>query len=360
MSHHSTPSSYHSLVDPVLDAATADYPVIHGFEESLHAYSNPPPEASMASLEDSLLICTACGTQFDTDNRSILMRCRICDDPRQFVPRTGQAFTSLFELKAQGHKNVRVPFEDDDRFWGITTEPKVAIGQRAILIKTPQGNILWDCITFLDDDTISWINSLGGLAAIVISHPHYYSTHLLWAEVFDCPVYLAWEDKGWLNRLDRLGKARTFIEGTEEEIEVHGEKTGVLAIKLGGHFPGSLVVLAHGRLLIADTLVTTPAGLGDWSKGPDGRKDGRPEGMNSYVFMWSIPNMIPLSPDVIENMWKILKKYEFHSTHGAFTGTDVWDGRLGSESSAKQRVLESMKIQVRNMGWAKHAFLEEV
>lgn len=67
----------------------------------------------------------------------------------------------------------------------------------------------------------------------------------------------------WLNRMDPLGKARTFIEGTEEEIEVRGEKTGVKALKLGGHFPGSLCVLAYGRLLVADTLVTIPAGLGD-------------------------------------------------------------------------------------------------
>jgi hypothetical protein len=314
----------------------------------------------MPSHADNLLICTACGTQFDTEDRRLLTRCRICDDPRQFVPRTGQAFTTLSELKAKTHRNSRVPFENDDRFWSIRTEPQVAIGQRAILIKTPQGNILWDCITYLDDDTTTWINSLGGLAAIVISHPHYYSTHLIWAEIFDCPVYLAWEDKGWLNRMDRLGKARTFIEGTEEEIEVHGEKTGVLAIKLGGHFPGSLVCLAYGRLLVADTLVTTPSGLGDWSQGPDGRKDGKPDGMISYVFMWSIPNMIPLPPREIEAMWRLLKKYEFQSTHGAFIGMEVCDGALGAKSTAKQRVLESMKIQVRNMGWTEHAFLKEV
>jgi hypothetical protein len=215
------------------------------------------------SNTDNLLICTACGTQFDISDRNVLKRCRICDDPRQFVPPTGQAFTTLAELKKAGHENKREPLDGDDRFWSIWTEPKFAIGQRAILIKSPHGNVLWDCITYLDSETIEWINSLGGLAAIVISHPHYYSTHLEWAETFDCPVYLSWEDKMWLNRMDPLGKARTFIEGREEEIEVRGEKTGVKALKLGGHFPGSLCVLAYGRLLVADTLVTIPAGLGD-------------------------------------------------------------------------------------------------
>jgi hypothetical protein len=215
----------------------------------------------MDSHADSLLICSACGTQYDIENPVLLTRCRICDDPRQFVPPTGQAFTTLAKLKEAGHHNKWKQFDGDDRFWSIWTEPKVAIGQRAILIKTPRGNVLWDCITFLDAETVDRIHGMGGLAAIVISHPHYYTTHLVWADTFDCPVYLSWDDMEWLNRLDPHGKARTFIQGTEEEIEVRGEKTGIKALKLGGHFPGSLVCLAHGRLLVADTLVTTPSGL---------------------------------------------------------------------------------------------------
>ena len=313
----------------------------------------------MVSQTESLLICTACGTQFDVENRSLLEHCRICDDPRQFVPPSGQAFTTLADLRHGGYRNKWKPFDDDDRFWSLWTEPKIAIGQRAILIRTPHGNVLWDCITYLDPETVEWINGLGGLAAIVISHPHYYTTHLEWAETFDCPVYLSWEDKEWLNRLDRLGKARTFIEGTEEEIEVRGEKTGVIVLKPGGHFPGSLVCLAFGRLLVADTLVTTPSGMGDWSKGPDGGKGGRPEGMNSFSFMWSIPNMIPLSPGEIAGMWSVLKKHEFRSTHGAFVGTEVRDGHGGSATGVKKRVLESMQIQVKRMGWPDHAFLRE-
>lgn len=141
---------------------------------------------------------------------------------------------------------------------------------------------------------------------------------------------------------------------------MRGVKSGVLAIKLGGHFPGSLVCLAHGRLLVADTLVTTPSGLGDWSKGPGGRKDGRPQGMNTFVFMWSIPNMIPLSQDEIGRMWKTLRKYEFESTHGAFEGVDVYDASGGTGDKVKKRVLDSMQIQVRSMGWSEHELLKEV
>lgn len=326
------------------------------FEEPMHGFKKEhPPPGSQVSQTDSLLICSACGTQFDVDDVAMLSSCRICDDPRQYVPATGQAFTRASEMRKRGYVNRWRQFDDDDRFWSIWTEPKFAIGQRAVLVKTPLGNILWDCLTYLDSETLERINAIGGLAAIVISHPHYYTTHLDWAEAFDCPVYLSWEDKQWLNRLDRLGKARTFIEGSEEEIEVRGEGTGVKALKLGGHFPGSLVCLAFGRLLVADTLVTTPSGRGNW----EGTKGGRPDGMNSYSFMWSIPNMIPLPPDELARMWSVLKKHDFNSTHGAFLGMDVRDGSGGSRTSVKQRVLESMQIQVRRMGWSDHALLAE-
>ncbi|EFJ14071.1 hypothetical protein SELMODRAFT_424004 [Selaginella moellendorffii] len=46
------------------------------------------------------------------------------------------------------------------------------------------GNILWDCISFLDDATVAIIKSLGGLRAIATSHPHYYSTNSRWSEAF--------------------------------------------------------------------------------------------------------------------------------------------------------------------------------
>lgn len=172
----------------------------------------------------------------------------------------------------------------------IHSEPRLAIGQRAFLIHTPRGNVLWDCITLLDPPTVAAINAVGGLDAIVISHPHFYSTHLLWATVFDCPVYLASDDKIWLAEPEPRPEkpVRVFIEGEAAEMDIpgrEGKKTGVKAIKVGGHFPGSLVVLHDDRLLVADTIMPTPAGLGDWGD------RGRPKGMNSFAFMWSYPNV---------------------------------------------------------------------
>jgi hypothetical protein len=311
----------------------------------------------MTSDNRDWLICTACGTQYPTADRQQQSRCFICDDPRQFTPPSGQSFTTLGSMVSSlaGYKNVLHRYEKDDRLTFIYTTPKFAIGQRCILVSTPAGNILWDCITLLDDATIHEINKLGGLKAIVISHPHYYSTHLQWASAFDCPVYLAAEDRQWLAQTH--AERQVFLEPgtTERRITVAGEDTGATILKLGGHFPGSLVLLFDGLLLVADTLLTTPAGMGNWETDAVGNKReghlGRPEGANSFAFMWSIPNMIPLSPEEISHMWDVLAKHEFRSTHGAFMGHDIEDKKI------KARVLESAKIQVSRMGWKDHAFL---
>lgn len=303
------------------------------------------------------LICTACGTQYPTADRQQQSRCFICDDPRQFTPPSGQSFTTLGSIVSSlaGYKNVFRRYDKDDRLTFIYTTPKFAIGQRCILVRTPAGNILWDCITLLDDATVEEISKLGGLKAIVISHPHYYSTHLQWARAFDCPVYLAAEDKQWLVQTDPSRQVFMAPGTTEQRITVSGQDTGAVALKLGGHFPGSLVLLFGGHLLVADTLLTTPAGIGSWEADAVGNRReghlGRPEGANSFAFMWSIPNMIPLSPEEISGMWDVLGRHEFQSTHGAFMGQDIEDDKI------KGRVLESAKIQVRRMGWTDHAFL---
>lgn len=320
----------------------------------------------------SWLVCTACGTQFPTADAKALTTCRICDDPRQFTPSTGQDFTTLDALRAAKHKNVFAPFANaaGKQFISISSEPKIAIGQRAVLIRTPRGNVLWDCITLLDDETITHVNKLGGLKAIVISHPHYYSTHVEWARAFQCPVYLAAEDKEWMVQSSPWQR---FVTETEFVVPlgsdaVEDDPAGeVKVLKLGGHFPGSFVALYDKRLLIADTLVTTPAGRGNWDTDAAGQPRAlsdsavrdpptrRPLGMNSFSFMWSIPNMIPLSADEIAGMWAVLKGHAFSSTHGAFVGLDV----ESSEEDLRKRVLESMQIQIRHMGNVEHKMLEE-
>ncbi len=189
----------------------------------------------------SYLVCNTCGTQHPTPDRAALTTCFICDDPRQYTPPAGQSFTTLSALRSAGdRRNDFRPFPGEDnanpRFTSIVTTPQFAIGQRAVLIRTPRGNVLWDCVTYLDDETAKRVDALGGIQAMVISHPHFYSAHLEWAERFGCKVYLAAEDKQWLAR---RSERQVFLEGVETRIEVAGEDSRVRVIKLGGHFPGS-------------------------------------------------------------------------------------------------------------------------
>ncbi|KAL5345767.1 hypothetical protein ACLOAV_009521 [Pseudogymnoascus australis] len=301
---------------------------------------------------DDLLVCETCGTQYGTSDAALLTSCRICDDPRQYVPATGQSFATLRSLR-DGHTSTLTPHPTAPSLSVIHTSPRLAIGQRALLIQTTNGNILWDCITLLTPSLVSSINALGGLAAIVISHPHFYSTHLLWAQVFKCPVYLADDDREWLVEEDpRSGDpVRRFIAGEGAELEIpgkDGQATGAKAIKVGGHFPGSLVLLHDSRLLVGDTIMPTPSGVGDWGA------RGRPKGMNSFAFMWSYPNMIPLSPPTLASMWRILTRYEFTAVHAGFPGLDI------EGEDVKKRVWESMGIQIGAEGWnAGRGFAEE-
>ncbi|KAF2682467.1 hypothetical protein K458DRAFT_59243 [Lentithecium fluviatile CBS 122367] len=286
-----------------------------------------------------LAICFTCGTQFDVSLSSPPIACRICDDPRQYVPASGQTWTSL-AYESDKQQNEFTTDEHDSRIHYITTKPLVpaqlpaglsdsittrkqlGIGERAILLQTPSGNILWDLIAFIDADTVSFIKSKGGLKAIVISHPHFYTTHLEWARVFGCAVYVCKADAEWLNREDKAG-VRRWVEGTQEIVP------GVTAIQAGGHFDGSIFLHWEGKLFIADTMMSVPSGFYHKSRLPN---------TSSFSFMWSYPNMIPLPPQKIHGIWKALKPFSFDTTYGGFPGQNV------TRPDLKAQVLESMKV----------------
>src|SRR3954471_24288635 len=112
-------------------------------------------------------ICTTCGIQH-ADLQDPPDRCIICEDERQYIGWGGQRWTTLDELRS-GHENqIR---EEEPSLTGIGTQPKFGIGQRALIVRSPGGNVLWDCISLIDDGTVQAVRSLGGLAAIAVSHP---------------------------------------------------------------------------------------------------------------------------------------------------------------------------------------------
>lgn len=126
------------------------------------------------------VICVQCGTQFG-ETMLPPSRCPICEDERQFVRHGGQEWTTLERLAADHHNR----FQDEaSTLLGIGTEPEFAIGQRALLVQSPGGNLLWDCISLLDDKTIAAVNARGGIRAVAVSHPHFYSSMVEWGEQF--------------------------------------------------------------------------------------------------------------------------------------------------------------------------------
>lgn len=118
-------------------------------------------------------ICKTCGTQF-APGENPPEACPICQDERQYIGYAGQQWTTLAQMQKDGFRNEFR--EHEPHLVGVGTTPTFAIGERALLLQTERENVLWDCMSLLDDETVAEIEKLGGLTAIAISHPHYYST----------------------------------------------------------------------------------------------------------------------------------------------------------------------------------------
>jgi glyoxylase-like metal-dependent hydrolase (beta-lactamase superfamily II) len=240
-------------------------------------------------------ICATCGTQYG-ETEEPPSQCEICADVRQYVPSSGQAWTTLDELRAR-HRNAWQSCEPD--LLGVATVPEFGIGQRALLLRSPTANFLWDCIALLDEATIELIRSSGDLQGIAISHPHYYTTAVEWSRAFDdAPIYLHAADRKWVMRPD---PAIRFWEGEELELA-----PGITLLRCGGHFPGGTILhwqagaAGRGALLTGDILQVTPDGM--------------------VSFMFSYPNLIPLPARAVETIGQKISPLTFDRIYGAF-----WD-----------------------------------
>jgi glyoxylase-like metal-dependent hydrolase (beta-lactamase superfamily II) len=254
-------------------------------------------------------ICTACGLQFPASAQPP-DNCPICIDYRQFVPRGGQRWTTLEQLR-RDHRNAFQQLEPG--LIAVATTPDFAIGQRALLVRTPAGNVLWDCISLIDEATVEIVTALGGVRAIAISHPHYFTTLVEWSRAFCAPVFIHEGDRRWVTRLDG---ALTFWDGA-----THDLIPGIRVIHCGGHFAGSAILQweagADGRgvLLTGDTIQVVP--------------DNR-----CVTFMRSFPNMIPLPAAEVTRIAQTVAPLRFDRIYGAFWDRDV-------TADAHRRVQES-------------------
>jgi hypothetical protein len=259
-------------------------------------------------------ICTACGTQYP-DSTAPPTQCVICEEERQYVPPRGQTWTTLSAL-AGGHANgVR---EYEPGLIGIGTQPQFAIGQRALLVRTPGGNVLWDCISLLDAATVSVIEGLGGIQAIAISHPHFYTTMVEWARAFDCPIHLHAADKDWVMRPDPAIK-----HWNGETLKLWD---GVTLVRCGGHFPGGTVLHwaggAGGRGTVCSGDILTVCTDRKW-----------------LTFMRSYPNFIPLSAREVNGIGAALKPFSFETIYGHyFDRVIAHDGKQVLEKSVARYI----------------------
>ncbi len=268
---------------------------------------------------DTCSICVTCGVQHGP-SPAPPDRCAVCEDSRQYVGWAGQRWTTLESLR-EGHVN-RIE-ELEPGLTGIGTEPSFAIGQRALLVQTGEGNVLWDCITLLDESTAAAVRARGGIAAIAISHPHYYSAMVEWSREFAAPVHLHEADRRWVMRPD---PAIQFFSGGE--LELPG---GLTLVRLGGHFPGATVLHwpegagGRGALLSGDVLQVV--------------QDRR------YVsFMYSYPNLVPLPAHIVERIARRAVELRFDRIYGAW-----WDSVVDRDGPAVVR--RSAERYLAALGW---------
>ena len=247
-----------------------------------------------AATGGTAYLCVTCGTQFPESPKPP-DHCAICEDERQYVGPDGQEWTTLERLRTT-HKNTIK--KEEEHLYSINTEPKFGIGQRAFLIQTSRGNLLWDCVGYLDDPTVSRIKELGGIAEIAISHPHYYTSMVEWSRAFGgVPIHLHAADRQWIMRPDPAIK---LWEGDTLPLA-----RGVTLIRCGGHFAGGTVLHwaaggeGRGALLSGDIVQLIPD--------------------RTYVsFMRSYPNIIPLSAPAVARIGAMLEPWPFDVIYGAF------------------------------------------
>jgi hypothetical protein len=251
-----------------------------------------------ASLERH--ICVTCGSQHAASSEPPA-GCAICLDERQYVGPGGQRWTTLAALQSAHEARVE---NAEAGLTAVGLEPAFAIGQRALLVE----GLLWDCVPLLEG-LAEEIEARGGIEAIAISHPHYYTTMVEWAERFDARILIHEADREWVmcpsERIEHWSGDRYRVSDSLE------------LICLGGHFAGGTVCHwqggagGRGALLSGDIIQSVSDR--DW-----------------VSFMWSFPNLIPLPPAEVERIRGIITTLEFDRLYGAW-----WEAVIPNDARAK-------------------------
>lgn len=254
-------------------------------------------------------MCTNCGTQWD-DRPQPPDHCPICSDDRQYVAPTGQRWTTHEDLA----KTHQVRIERDGDLLGIGITPTFAIPQRALVLATDIGNVLWDCTSLVTPEAVDAIDAIGGIDLIAISHPHFYSSMVEWSDALGgARILLHADDAVWIQR---TSPAIELWHGDE-----HPLSPTLRLYRCAGHFPGSCLLhwtgAPNGRnaILAGDTLHVTA--------------DRR-----HVTFMYSVPNYVPAHPDHVKRTRARLADLPIDDIYGFTWGLNViGDGRAALDAS---------------------------
>lgn len=262
-------------------------------------------------------ICTTCGTQFAPSARPPSI-CPICADERQYVGWQGQGWTTPAAL-ARRH---RLRIGDDAGLLALDMAGSFGIPQRALLLPTAAGNLLWECLSLVSEEAVARLRVQGGVDRIVISHPHFYASMLQWSEALGgVPVLLHAADRAWVQTRHRL------IEHWQGDSLALGG--GVTLLRTGGHFPGSTAlhwqagVRGRGALLVGDS--------------PHVAMDRR-----SVSFMHSVPNHRPLPTSAVREMRERLAPYDFDDVYGFSWGRNILGAARAAVDASFERHLHAV------------------
>ncbi|MEO7323485.1 MAG: MBL fold metallo-hydrolase [Dokdonella sp.] len=262
-------------------------------------------------------ICETCGTQH-AETAIPPSHCVICEDERQYVGWNGQTWTTHTALA----KTYALRLEDDAGLLGIGLPSDFAIPQRALMLPTDAGNILWECVSLVTDEALAALAARGGVDHIVISHPHFHSSMVEWSEALGgVPILLHEADKAWVLRASSRIR---YWSGDD-----HVLSNAVTLVRCGGHFPGSTALhwrdgpRAGGALFPGDALQVV--------------SDRR-----HVTFMYSYPNYIPMKPSAVRAMQARLARYAFEDVYGYTWGRNIIGAARTAVDASFDRYLQAV------------------
>lgn len=187
------------------------------------------------ALELPAFVCDNCG--FWQRHFERPASCPLCLDARHVVPQDRWRFWS--EAEALG----RFPChwaEVEEGVWKFWNEPVSGIGPSSYLVRTPEGNMVFEGAAVYSEAALDHMAALGGVAVLSASHPHSYGAILQVQDRFDPELALHPGDIAWSAAL-RVSWPYDDVLEPLPGLELH---------LTAGHFDGHSVLYDRRRRIL--------------------------------------------------------------------------------------------------------------